>query len=152
MKGILAYPESYGRLDNLEAKILKPASAFLQEHGEIWFLFQRYEKPSGTLYAFKIKIRYTQEEIEAIRSEKYDYCYRVLSSLGAKVSTINHIFKRVENEELEIFVNKIAEIKEYILQADDIKDRDLYILTSLRYWTNNWLEKYGYNDDGKSRY
>lgn len=152
LKGILAYPDSYGRLDNLESKILKVAGDFLKENGEIWFQFRRYEKPAGVLYAFKIKINYTPEQIELMRREKYDYCYRVLVSLGATVSTIDQIFKCVENEELEIFADKVAEIKEYMLQADDIKDKDKYILASLRFWADNWLEKYGYNDDEESRY
>ena len=142
LSSILSVSKSYGRIDNLELKIIRPARDYLQSFSRVWFLYRRYSGKSGEHFAFKIKINLTPEEQQHLRKQYFDYCFQNLYSMGVPIQEIEKLMSDIEIEDYRLLAVKIAEIKDYILQHPNISNRKSYILSSLITWQNNWLEKY----------
>ena len=141
LRRILCLSRAYSRLDNLIARVLAPSEAEMESHFPIWFHYRFYEQDAGKSIVFKICLRVSDEQRSREMRAAWDYCFNLLTSVGAKPDTLQSIFSRLDYEDIRPFMEKLVEITTYI-RSHHIAAPDRYILSVMDSWFSNWLERY----------
>ena len=143
LKRILSAGSGYDRRYNFEQRVLRPAQKEFKERFPLWFDYRFYEKRGMPMLVFKIHLVLSKEEREAAINRARDLCFNMLVSLGAKPSTIDDIFIRLEAEDARPFANKIMWLYSFVRENHkSIKDVNGYIHTAMAQWYADWSQRY----------
>lgn len=161
---ILCLSGSYSRFDNIVSLILAPSEKELESRFPIWFRYRLYDTDGTRKLVFKIHLRISEEERTKALSAAWDYCFNLLSTAGAHLTTIQDIFARLDYEDLRPFMEKIVSITTYLRKrpsgthssqtphspssssttpaSSPIHNPDHYIRTVMDAWFSSWLDRY----------
>ena len=138
---ILCLSSSYSRFDNIVSRILAPSEKELESRFPIWFRYRLYDTDDARKLVFKIHLRISEDERKKAMSTAWDYCFNLLSSAGAHLTTIQDIFARLDYEDLRPFTEKLHSLTTHI-RTHRIAAPDRYIRTVMDTWFSSWLERY----------